>query len=70
VNKIAKVPVNTKIEAEMKAKLEIIGKKSSLSYADVVRMALFEYISKFEKMNGKITPEEINQILSFSNNKQ
>jgi len=54
----------------MKAKLEIIGKKSSLSYADVVRMALFEYISKFEKMNGKITPEEINQILSFSNNKQ
>lgn len=51
----------------MKAKLEIIGKRNSLSYADVVRLALFEYIGKFEKSNGKIHPEEINQVLLFVN---
>lgn len=62
---VAKVPVNAKIETEMKAKLEIIAKNSSLSYADVVRMALFEYIQKYEKANGKISAEEINQILLF-----
>lgn len=49
---MAKVPVNAKIETQMKAKLEIIGRKNSLSYADVVRMALCEYIGKFEKANG------------------
>ena len=64
---MAKVPVNTKVEAGMKAKMELIGRKSSLSYADVVRMALFEYIGKFEKSNGKIHPEEINQIVMFGN---
>ena len=62
---MAKVPVNAKIEMQMKAKLEIIGRKNSLSYADVVRMALFEYIGKFEKTNGKIAPEEVNQTLLF-----
>jgi len=49
----------------MKAKLEIIGRKNCLSYADVVRMALCEYIGKFEKTNGKIAHEEVNQILLF-----
>jgi hypothetical protein len=62
---MAKVPVNAKIESQMKAKLEIIGTKNSLSYADVVRMALCEYIGKFEKTNGKIAPWEVNQILLF-----
>ena len=62
---MAKVPVNAKIEAEMKAKLELIAKNSSLSYADVVRIALFELIQKYEKTNGKISTEEINQILLF-----
>ena len=62
---MAKVPVNAKIESQMKAKLEIIGRKNSLSYADTVRMALCEYIGKFEKTNGKIAPEEINQTLLF-----
>jgi hypothetical protein len=62
---MAKVPVNTKVEAEMKAKLELIGRKSSLSYADVVRLALFEYICKFEKGNGKIHSDEVNQVLLF-----
>ena len=66
---MAKAPVNAEIETQMKAKLEIIGRKNSLSYADVVRMALCEYIGKFEKANGKFNPEEINQILLFSDNK-
>ena len=35
---MAKVSVNAKIETQMKAKLEIISRKNSLSYADVVRM--------------------------------
>lgn len=64
---MAKVPVNAKIESQMKAKLALIGTKSSLSYADVVRMALYEYIGKFEKTNGKIAPGEINQVLLFDN---
>lgn len=67
---MAKVPVNAKIEAQMKAKLEIIGRRNCLSYADVVRMALCEYIGKFEKTNGKIAPEEVNQILLFSGTTQ
>ena len=62
---MAKVPVNAKIETQMKAKLEIIGRKNCLSYADVVRMALCEYIAKFEKTNGRIAPEEVNQTLLF-----
>jgi len=67
---MAKVPVNTKVESEMKTKLEIIARKSSLSYADVVRIALFEYISRFEKATGKIAAEEINQVALFGDNKQ
>jgi len=51
----------------MKAKMELIGRKNCLSYADVVRMALFEYIGKFEKTNGRINPEELNNILLFGN---
>jgi hypothetical protein len=65
-----KVPVNSKIEPTMKAKLEIIAKKSSISYADAVRIALMEHIHKYEKANGKIDPEEINQVLLFSKNKE
>ena len=65
---VAKVPINAKIETEMKAKMEIIAKNSSLSYADIVRMALFEHIQKYEKANGKISTEEINQILLFDKN--
>lgn len=62
---MAKTNIGVKIENEMKAKLEIIGKNNSISYADTVRIALVEYIQRHEKNFGKISPEEINQLLLF-----
>jgi len=58
---IAKVPVNTTIEPDMKAKFEIVAKKNSMSYADALRVAIVEYVDKHEKNNGKLQPEKVNQ---------
>jgi len=60
---MAKVSVNTTIEADMKAEFEIIANRNYLSCADAMRVAIMEYIQKHEKNNGKIPPEEINQML-------
>ena len=62
---MAKVLLAVKVEAEMKAKVELMAQKSSLSSPDIVKTALLEFIQKFEKANGKIKPEDINQILLF-----
>jgi predicted transcriptional regulator len=63
---MAKVLMAVKVEADMKAKVELIAQKSSLSSPDIIKMALLEFIQKFEKANGRIKPEEINQILLFN----
>lgn len=60
---MAKVNINVKIESEMKAKMEIIADKESVSYADAVKFALLCYIKEFEKNNGFISEADISQIL-------
>lgn len=57
--------VNTMVEESMINKLKVIAEKSSLSYPDIVRLALHHYILTYEKGNGKIKPEELLQIQMF-----
>jgi|WetSurMetagenome_2_1015567.scaffolds.fasta_scaffold1715508_2 hypothetical protein len=47
-----------KIEVEMRCKLEEISHRTVLSLADVTRIALSEYIQKYEKEYGKIKTEK------------
>jgi len=58
----AKVNIGVKIENEMKIRIEYISKNEGTSYPDWIRFTLFEGIKKYEKENGKITPENLNQI--------
>lgn len=55
---MTKVLHAVKIEVEMKNKLEEISQRSVLSLADVTRIALSEYIQKYEKEYGKIKKEK------------
>lgn len=59
---MAKINIGVKIEEDMKGKYELIAEKEGMSYADLVRIALFEYVKKYERENGKITPGELNQL--------
>lgn len=62
---MAKTLISVKVEPEMRAKIDIIAQYNSISYADAVRMALVDYIQKHERQHGRISAEEINQILLF-----
>ena len=59
---LAKVNVGVKIEQEMRDKFELIADQQSLSYADLIRVALHDYLRRYEKENGRIDPAEINQM--------
>jgi hypothetical protein len=62
----AKLNIGVKIENDMKTKIEYIAKFEGVSYADWIRFTLFEAIKKFEKENGKITAENLNQLKLFA----
>jgi|GEM_PF-5656506 len=53
-----KVNVNSKIEDSMKKKFEHMAKMEDVSYSDIIRIALFEYLQKYEVKNGKIALKE------------
>ena len=55
---MSKVLDAVKIELEMRNKLEELSKRTVLSLADVTRIALSEYIQKYEKEHGKIKTEK------------
>ena len=56
--KMSKVLHAVKIELEMRNKLEELSKRTVLSLADVTRIALSEYIQKYEKEHGEIKTEK------------
>jgi predicted transcriptional regulator len=53
-----KITMSIRTEPELKAKLEYMIKGSEFSLADAIKTALFQYIEKYEKENGKI-PQNI-----------
>lgn len=61
----AKTNISVKVELDMKMKIEYIAKNESMSYADMVRNILYDGIRRFEKENGKITDENLNQLKLF-----
>jgi hypothetical protein len=55
---MSKVLHAVKIEVEMQNKLKEISQRAVLSLADVTRIALSEYIQKYEKEYGEIKTEK------------
>ena len=51
--------MSIRTEPELKAKLEFMIKGSGLSLADAIKIALFQYVEKYEKENGKFPQDEI-----------
>ena len=53
--------INVRVEATMKAKLEIIADRSSLSLPNLLQLCFLEYITRWEKEHGKISHEDVNK---------
>ncbi len=56
-----KITMSIRTEPELKAKLEYIIQGSGMSLADCIKRALFQFIEKWERENGKIPSDYTEQ---------
>ncbi len=56
-----KITMSIRTEPELRAKLEYIIQGSGMSLADSIKQALFQFIEKWERENGKIPADYIEQ---------
>lgn len=67
---MAKEQISVKVEANMKAKIQIIANRESRGAADVLRSAMLAYIENHEDKYGRISADEINQTVLFGDKKE
>jgi len=59
---MGKINAGLKIEEIIKKKLEYIAQDEGISYADLSRMIIFNYIQEYEKKKGKIDSSTLYQM--------